>query len=159
VARNRHTFLYNEEWNRRILLIVILHTTNPKMVTKCKEGKEKNKNGRCVKKCRDLFERNSAGKCKKVKTQKVKTPPPGYMLNLLTNRFIKKNGPTGKYIISGGPKPRSMGILTPAQEKLVKEMGIEIRHEHLLRQRRINLEAAAARPNRVNGRLVRPRRM
>jgi len=94
------------------------------MVTKCKEGKVKNKNGRCVKKCRDLFERNNAGKCKKVTQEVLKmyTPPPGYMLNLLTNRYIKKDGPTGKYIISGGPKPRSMGVLTPAQKKLVDEM-------------------------------------
>ena len=106
------------------------------MVTRCKEGKEKNKNGRCVKKCRDLFERNSAGKCKKVKTQEVKTPPPGYILNRLTNRFIKEHGPTGEYIAWGGPKPRSMGTLTPAQEKLVKEMGEEIRHERFLRRRK-----------------------
>ena len=70
------------------------------MVTKCKEGKEKNKNGRCVKKCRDLFERNSAGKGKK-----VKTPPPGYMLNLLTNRFVKIDGPTGKYLLGRGDPP------------------------------------------------------
>ena len=108
------------------------------MVTRCKDGKEKNKNGRCVKKCRDLFERNSAGKCKK-----VKTPPPGYMLNLLTNRLIKDNGPTGNYIIRGGPKPRSMGTLTPAQEKIVKEMGIQFRRERLMRQRRINRAANA----------------
>ena len=108
------------------------------MVTKCKEGKEKNKNGRCVKKCRDLFERNSAGKCKKVKTQKVKTPPPGYILNRLTNRFIKEDGPTGNYIAWGGPKPRSMGVLTPAQKKIVKEMGMEFSFR---RQRRINREA------------------
>ena len=113
------------------------------MVTRCKEGKEKNKNGRCVKKCRDLFERNSAGKCKKVKTQKVKTPPPGYILNRLTNRFIKEDGPTGKYILWGGPKPRSMGTLTPAQEKIVKEMGEEIRRESFLRRRRINREGNA----------------
>jgi len=113
------------------------------MVTKCKDGKEKNKNGRCVKKCRDLFERNSAGKCKKVKTQKVKTPPPGYVLNRLTNRLIKDNGPTGNYIIRGGPKPRSMGTLTPAQEKIVKEMGIQFRRERLMRQRRINRAANA----------------
>ena len=86
------------------------------MVTRCKEGKEKNKNGRCVKKCRDLFERNSAGKCKRV------TPPYGYMLNLLTNRFIRINGPTGEYIRGVSPKPRSMGVLTPAQKKLVDEM-------------------------------------
>ena len=111
------------------------------MVTRCKEGKEKNKNGRCVKKCRDLFERNSAGKCKKVKTQKVKTPPPGYILNRLTNRFIKEDGPTGKYILWGGPKPKSMGTLTPAQKKIVKEMGIEIRYELLMRRYR----------NRTNG--------
>ena len=139
------------------------------MVTKCKEGKEKNKNGRCVKKCRDLFERNSAGKCKKVKTQqvktqkvktqqvktqKVKTPPPGYMLNRLTNRFIKENGPTGKYIISGGPKPRSMGTLTPAQEKLVKEMGIEIRYEHHLRRRKIRKNRGGVKVVRSDGREI-----
>ena len=117
------------------------------MVTRCKEGKEKNKNGRCVKKCRDLFERNSAGKCKKVKTQKVKTqkvktPPPGYMLNLLTNRLIKDNGPTGNYIIRGGPKPRSMGTLTPAQEKIVKEMGMQFRLERIRRRRRNRKDGA-----------------
>ena len=98
------------------------------MVTRCKEGKEKNKNGRCVKKCRDLFERNSAGKCKKV------TPPYGYMLNLLTNRFIRINGPTGEYIRGVSPKPRSMGVLTPAQKKLVNEMRskMKIEAEHPL---------------------------
>ena len=108
------------------------------MVTRCKEGKEKNKNGRCVKKCRDLFERNNAGKCKKVTQEVLKmyTPPPGYMLNRLTNRLIKDNGPTGNYIIRGGPKPRSMGTLTPAQKKIVKEMGEEIRHERFLRWRK-----------------------
>jgi len=99
------------------------------MVTKCKDGKEKNKNGRCVKKCRDLFERNSAGKCKKVKTQKVKTPPRGYMLNLLTNRFIKMSGPTGRYILGESPRPNSMGVLTSAQKKLVDEMRSKIRDE------------------------------
>ena len=128
------------------------------MVTRCKEGKEKNKNGRCVKKCRDLFERNSAGKCKKVKTQKVKTPPPGYMLNRLTNRLIKDNGPTGNYIIRGGPKPRSMGTLTPAQEKIVKEMGIEVRHEHLRRRRKNRTNLGAERVILPNGTVfIRPR--
>ena len=121
------------------------------MVTRCKEGKEKNKNGRCVKKCRDLFERNSAGKCKKVKTQKVKTPPPGYILNRLTNRFINEDGPTGKYFAWGGPKPRSMGTLTPAQEKIVKEMGIEVRHEHLRRRRKNRTNLGAERVILPNG--------
>ena len=130
------------------------------MVTRCKEGKEKNKNGRCVKKCRDLFERNSAGKCKKVKTQKVKTPPPGYILNRLTNRFIKEHGPTGEYIAWGGPKPRSMGTLTPAQEKIVKEMGIEVRHESLRRRRRNRTNRGGEKVILSNGTVfIRPRLM
>lgn len=70
----------------------------------CKPGKEKNKNGRCVKKCDPRTEiRGPDGRCKVIhKPRKT-----GYILNPASNRYVSRDGPTGRFLRGKGPDPRT----------------------------------------------------
>lgn len=66
---------------------------------KCKKGKERKGAGnRCVLKCKTTHKRFG--------TACVKHKKPNYVLNEITNRFVKKDGAVAKWIKGKGPTPR-----------------------------------------------------
>ena len=91
------------------------------MVTKCKTGKEKNRNGRCAKPEKDFFKKcktgkeiNRNGRC--AKPPKEDVIPPGYIRSPITKRLVKKDGPTGRYLLALGPMPRGHKKLNPPEK-------------------------------------------
>lgn len=70
----------------------------------CKKGKEnKGVNGRCVKKCTKYQKRkNGVGPCKTVKKK-------DHVMNRLTMRLVKKDGPTGQWVLGKRDRHPSTG--------------------------------------------------
>lgn len=85
-----------------------MHLVRVSMVKKgggyCKPGKEnKGVRGRCVKKCTKHQKRkNGVGPC----TTRSK---PGHVLNRLSGRFVKKDGPTGRWVLGKTNKNPATG--------------------------------------------------
>lgn len=79
----------------------------------CKEGKEKNKNGRCVKKCHFTQRRNKSGRCVRSKTYKKVLPIPAGKFRglLLTKKRNLKHKSSSKHRSSSSYNPiRYLGV-------------------------------------------------